>query len=148
MWEICKRQFDCWMSSDMPTYTSYQSSYFAHWRRAHSELRAVQDCEPPSPLLWTCCGCLCWGCWHSDGLAGPPCCGSPPHGDPYTPVTPASWLLADSPSLSLLWLNSPLNKSDENKNTQRRKVWGSSQECVIIQSEGCSKSSRTLQVRQ
>lgn len=81
-----------------PTYTSCQSSCFVRWKKARSEQRAVQDCEPPSPPLWTCCGCLCWGCWHSVGLAGPPCCGSPPHGGPCTLMTPASWLLAGCPN--------------------------------------------------
>lgn len=79
--------------SESPTYTSCQSSCFAHWRTAHSAQRVAPDCEPPLPRLWTCCGCLCWGCWHSVGLAGPRCCDSPPHGGPCTPTTPASWLL-------------------------------------------------------
>lgn len=79
--------------SERPTYTSCQSSCFAHWRRAHSAQRVAPDCEPPLPRLWTCSGCLCWGCWHSDGLTGPRCYDSPPHGGLCRPTTPASWLL-------------------------------------------------------
>lgn len=79
--------------SERPTYTSCQSSCFAHWRRAHSAQRVAPDCEPPLPRLWTCSGCLCWGCWHSDGLAGPQCYDSPPHGGLCRPTTPASRLL-------------------------------------------------------
>lgn len=81
-----------------PTYTSCLSSCFAHWRKAHSERRVVPGCEQPSPPLWTCCGCPCWGCWHSVGLAGPLCCDLPPHGGPYTRAIPASWLWGSCPN--------------------------------------------------
>lgn len=85
-----------------PTYISCQSSYFVRWRKAHSEQRADPGCELPSPLLGTCCGCRCWGCWHSGDLAGPPCCGSLLHDDLCILMTPASWCLTVPINLSLM----------------------------------------------
>lgn len=83
-----------------PTYTSCQSSCSARWRTARSAQTADLDCGRPSPLPWTCCECLCWGCWHSGGSSGPLCCGSPHHGGPCTLTTPAFCLWSGASSCS------------------------------------------------
>lgn len=127
--------------SESPTYTSCQSSCFAHWRTARSAQRVAPDCEPPLPRLWTCCGCLCWGCWHSVGLAGPRCCDSPPHGGPCTPTTPASWLLGQLSWRRTLPIkkkpkNSPLGLVGQNKVPEVGMDEGSSRERDTLQPVG------------
>lgn len=75
-----------------PTYTSCRSSCSGHLKMARSGQTAGRGCGPPWPRPWTCCGCLCLGCWRSAGWVGRLCCGSWT-GGPCTRRTPASWLL-------------------------------------------------------
>lgn len=82
-----------------PTYTSCPSSCTGRWRKARSGRTADPDCVPPWPRRGTCS--WWWGCWHSAGWAGPPCCGSQP-GGPCTQTTPACRRRLASP------LNAPL----------------------------------------